>query len=140
MFERQKGLYNRNKNKDIKNKNNRIEHILQKQIYGISITELTSLVTRRSLYCSKKANNKYSIASNFKNEFGNIRYKETKHSWKNDKCHFCGANKSSYDRNRLDSHAYEFIHQKDPNHFFNMKFNIKFIIKIYIYFNSSLKN
>ncbi len=111
-------------NKDIKNKNNRIEHILQKQIYGISITELTSLVTRRSLYCSKKANNKYSIASNFKNEFGNIRYKETKHSWKNDKCHFCGANKSSYDRNRLDSHAYEFIHQKDPNHFFNMKFDV----------------
>lgn len=30
----------------------RIDHIMHKQLYGIAITELTSLLSRRSLYCS----------------------------------------------------------------------------------------
>lgn len=31
----------------------RIDHIFHKQLFGIAITELTSLLSRRSLYCSK---------------------------------------------------------------------------------------
>ena len=31
----------------------RIDHIFHEQLYGIAITELTSLLSRRSLYCTK---------------------------------------------------------------------------------------
>ena len=39
----------------------RIDHIYKKQIFGIAITELTSLLSRRTLYCSKYPNSKYSV-------------------------------------------------------------------------------
>ena len=48
----------------------RIDHILHNQVYGIAITELTSLLSRRSLYCSKYPNGHYSI-SHFDNAEGN---------------------------------------------------------------------
>src|SRR5207249_8773903 len=31
----------------------RVDHILTKQVFGVAITQLTSLLARRSLYCSK---------------------------------------------------------------------------------------
>lgn len=34
----------------------RIDHIFHKQLFGIAITELTSLLARRSVYCSKYPN------------------------------------------------------------------------------------
>ena len=34
----------------------RLDHIFHKQLYGIAITELTSLLSRRGLYCSKYPN------------------------------------------------------------------------------------
>ncbi len=37
----------------------RLNHIYGNQLYGLAITELTSLLSRRSLYCSKTANGKY---------------------------------------------------------------------------------
>jgi len=49
----------------------RINHIFQKQLFGIAITEMTSLLSRRSVYCSKYPNGKYSITS-FDNVEGNI--------------------------------------------------------------------
>ena len=39
----------------------RINHILTKQVFGLAITELTGQLSRRSVYCSKKADGKYSI-------------------------------------------------------------------------------
>jgi len=45
----------------IPDKQERINHIFSKQLYGIAITELTSLLSRRSVYCSKNAMGKYSI-------------------------------------------------------------------------------
>ena len=33
----------------------RVDHILTQQVFGIGITQLTSLLARRSLYCSKHA-------------------------------------------------------------------------------------
>lgn len=103
----------------------RINHIFQKQIYGIAITELTSMLSRRSVYCSKKANNKYSIVENFKTEDGNIIYKNIQHTWDGNRCIYCGANKEIYDRNpELESHAYNFIHSSDPKEIFNMHFDV----------------
>jgi site-specific DNA-methyltransferase (adenine-specific) len=107
----------------------RVDHILGKQIFGEATTNLTALVSRRSVYCSKSANGEHSIASIFADEAGNIKFTSGRHKWsktkesKNEdeseaksKCELCGAPKGAFNRESgLEVHAYNLIHTTDVN-------------------------
>ncbi len=96
---------------EIPDLNARVDHILTKQVFGIGITHLTSLLARRSVYCSKHAKGEHSIAKTFTSDSGNIWFERVEHTWVNGKCMFCGAGQSALDRGaEMETHAYAFIH------------------------------
>lgn len=92
----------------------RVDHILTRQVFGIGITQITALLARRSVYCSKRANGEHSIARSFDTADGNIWYERTEHTWKKGRCVYCGASRETLDRgDRFETHAYAFIHTDD---------------------------
>ncbi len=121
--------------KQIPDDQQRVNHILTKQVFGVAITELTALLARRSVYCSKHANGKHSICTEFDTPQGNIWFERTEHTWVGGKekvitvddngneiekttdgtCKFCGAKQKEYERGpEAESHAYSLIHSQDP--------------------------
>ena len=112
----------------------RVDHILTKQVFGIGITLLTSLLARRSVYCSKWANGPHSVARSFTTPEGNVWFERMEHTWaggtewvltadedgnqvkkfKDGRCKYCGASQKTFDRGTAsESHAYAFIHTDD---------------------------
>ena len=89
----------------------RVDHILTQQVFGIGITHLTSLLARRSLYCSKSANGSHSVAKSFDTDAGNIWFERMEHTWEGAKCQYCSAPKAIFDREEgRETHTYAFIH------------------------------
>lgn len=109
----------------IPDRQSRIDHIMHNQVYGIACTELTALLARRSVYCSKTANGRFAV-SRFDNPEGNIQYEAIKHTWMGGKCRFCGASQSVYDRGTdAEQYAYQFIHTDNPSQLTgNMTFDV----------------
>ena len=103
----------------------RIDHIMTKQVFGIACTDLTAEMSRRTLYCSKLANGKYSVTEAFLNDAGNVWYQRCKHTWNaQGRCEHCGASKGEYLRtDTRESYAYPFIH-KPIKEIFNMQFDV----------------
>lgn len=120
--------------KEIPDLQTRINHIFSQQLYGIAITNLTALLSRRSVYCAKKAGSEFSICSTFYDDVGNIFFPKSEHTWINGKCSECGASQEVYDRNNasiskeneFETHAYTFIHPNSFNQLeiSNMKFDV----------------
>lgn len=108
----------------IPDRDERIDHIFRRQLFGVAITELTSLLSRRSVYCSKYPNCRYSIVE-FDGAEGNIRFRSCEHTWVNGRCKYCGASAKELKRESfLETHAYEFIHADDPKDMLPMKFDV----------------
>lgn len=104
----------------------RMDHIMKNQLYAIAITQITGLLSRRSVYCSKDASGRFSVAR-FDSSDGNIRYRRVGHTWIDGKCPRCGASQEKQDRGEeLESHAYEFIHMDDKElkELSEMKFDV----------------
>jgi site-specific DNA-methyltransferase (adenine-specific) len=93
----------------------RVDHVLTKQVFGIATTRLTSLLGRRSLYCSKHAMGEHSVTTGFGTDHGHIWFERIEHSWVGGKCRFCGAGQRDYARgDDLETHAYALIHSDAP--------------------------
>ena len=100
--------------KEMPNLGKRVDHILTQQVFGIGITYLTSLLARRSVYCSKHAKGEHSIGTSFASDDGNIWFERLEHAWGDTKCEFCGAPRAILDREEgLENYAYAFIHTND---------------------------
>lgn len=99
---------------EIPNLQQRIDHIMAKQIFGIACTDLTAEMSRRTLYCTKQANGEYSVSTAFSDTQGNLRYDRCQHLWNaQDRCEYCGASKGEYLRAETrETYAYPFIHKR----------------------------
>lgn len=100
--------------KIIPDKDARIKHIFRTQVFGIAITQLTALFSRRSLYCNKDVTSERSTAQDiFTSSGGNIIFTPCKHTWVKDSCKVCGASRKALSESKeVENYAYPFLHSE----------------------------
>ncbi len=104
----------------------RLHHILADQIFGIAITELTSLMSRRTVYCSKNAASTHAVTT-MDTADGHIWFQRVEHNYSNGRCRDCGASKALMENAGHENHAYAFIHRSawpQLEKEFEMKFDV----------------
>jgi site-specific DNA-methyltransferase (adenine-specific) len=100
-------------------------HIYKNMLYGLPITELTSMLSRRSVYYSKDADSERYAVVRMGSREGNIPLVPTKHSFKAGSCIQCGAPESLERGETRENYAYPFIHPEQlPKEFKDMKFDV----------------
>jgi len=94
----------------IPDEDKRLHHILTEMVFAIAITELTGMMSRRTLYCSKDAASEYS-AVRLSGQSGNIWHERTEHAFdERGRCAECGGAKQQLEAPGRDNYAYGFIH------------------------------
>ncbi len=96
---------------EIPNFEHRREHIYQNMLFGIAISELTALISRRTLYHCKDATLPSHSIVTFDTPEGNVRFPEAICEWKNGRCIHCGVNenKDPLPEGR-EAHVHPFLH------------------------------
>lgn len=104
-----------------------LTHILSNMVFGIGITELTALMARRTLYCSKNAAGEFS-AVHMASEAGNLWFDRVEHAYDSEgRCTECGAGQAQMERENRENYAYAFIHtdgRQKLEEAFEMKFDV----------------
>jgi site-specific DNA-methyltransferase (adenine-specific) len=105
----------------------RLDHILQNMVFGIAITELTSLMSRRTLYCSKNAAGSRAVVE-MDQPAGKVWFHRVEHSYdSNGRCSECSASREQMERDNRENYAYGFIHAAGRaaiEEEFDMKFDV----------------
>lgn len=102
----------------------RRDHIFRNMLYGTSITEMTGLLARRSLYYSRDASGETSVVK-FASPDGNVPFVPAKHTFKKARCIICGASEEIERGDARENHAYSFIHGAYPTEELkDMKFDV----------------
>lgn len=103
----------------------RREHIFRNMLYGTSITEMTGVISRRSVYCSRDATSVHSVVR-FDTESGNVPFIPAEHRFGTDgRCSICRAPANLERGSNRENHAYAFIHDAYPTtEMSEMKFDV----------------
>lgn len=92
----------------------RREHIFRNMLYGAAITEMTGIISRRSVYCTADASSAYSVVR-FDDPAGNIPYVPSAHDFNRDgRCRLCNAPEDLERGDSRENYAYSFIHGTYP--------------------------
>ena len=105
----------------------RLHHILTEMVFAIATEEITGMMSRRSLYCSKDASSEFS-AAHFATPDGNVWQKRVEHDFQaNGRCSSCSGSKATLEKPGRDNKAYGFIHADGITKIekeINMKFDV----------------
>lgn len=102
----------------------RRDHIYRNLLWGASITELTGMISRRSLYCSRDASGPQSVVR-FGSDAGNLQFVPATHTFKAGRCTVCGAPEGLERGGSRENYAYSFIHRAYPTkEMGEMKFDV----------------
>lgn len=103
----------------------RREHIFRNMLFGTSTTEMTGIISRRTVYCSADASSAHSVVR-FDDLQGNLLFVPSEHDFDKDgKCRICRAPQDLERGDARENYAYSFIHDTYPTkEMADMKFDV----------------